>query len=405
MTATLNAHKVFKGSGNDPAYLQALDISEKAESRLRKARQQIRETLRKGMPAWSNLVLAHGLIESRFRSQIREAPSLRPRFRRQGSEVYGTLNAPAHMPPQEIDFDDGLYLPVSFISANGSNEPVLAARGYFKIVEETLRPLCEKNGWELIEKENCVRVKLDEEAHIDIPLYAIPDEQFVELTEAARALASVQSPADQGSDLRLNEHVYKNLREDQIMLARREEGWQESDPRKLEDWFNGAIAVHGSVLRRVCRYLKGWRDFQWKKGGPSSIAIMACAVEAFDRLEGVLPENRDDTAILLIAHELPSLFGGVVPNPVLPDQDLTDGWDPEKRQEYISRAADFGDRMSSALNGNFNRQIAYDHFARLFGDRIPDDWEFMILDTAEQEVQAYEPAAVQAPYVPRTISG
>ena len=110
---------------------------------------------------------------------------LRPRFRMQGSGAYHTLNDPAHKPPQEVDFDDGVFLPTSFVNGGGMVEPLLAAKGYFIVVENILAPLCEDNGWKLIAtKPTCVRVRVDNHAHIDLPLYAIPDEQFVELVEA-----------------------------------------------------------------------------------------------------------------------------------------------------------------------------------------------------------------------------
>ena len=97
-------------------------------------------------------------------------------------------------------------------------------------------------------------------------------------------------------DFELADEIYKGLLEKRIMLAHRDSGWIESDPREIENWFFGAIADHGEAVRRVCRYLKGWRDFQWMRNGPSSITLMACVVAVYDELNGTLPENRDDLA-------------------------------------------------------------------------------------------------------------
>src|SRR5205085_2773416 len=109
---------------------------------------------------------------------------------------------------------------------------------------------------------SCVRIRISDEAHIDLALYAIPDLEFGRLVEKA-ALAESTFARDEfrremQEAIALDQAVYANLRSDQIMLAHREEGWKPSDPRKLEDWFTGAVKKFGDQLRRVSRYLKGW---------------------------------------------------------------------------------------------------------------------------------------------------
>ena len=104
-------------------------------------------------------------------------------FAGRAGPAYRTLNDPAH-PPQQIDYDDGLYLPVSFLAEAGN--PVIAASGYFRIVEILLTPLCRKRGWSLDRTtKKCVRIVLDDHAHIDLPRYAIPDQEFHQLVEDA----------------------------------------------------------------------------------------------------------------------------------------------------------------------------------------------------------------------------
>ena len=94
----------------------------------------------------------------------------------QGSFAYRTLNEPAHNPPQEIDLDDGVFVPVSFLNDSGRARPALISSGYFAAVEALPAPICVLNGWKLIDdKPSCVRVELDGSAHIDLALYAIPD--------------------------------------------------------------------------------------------------------------------------------------------------------------------------------------------------------------------------------------
>lgn len=407
MRGTLNAHKVFKGTKVRLGYLKALDIDDERDRSLRGARDQIRQTLRQGLPQWEGLAEAHGLVERRHMALASQLPPLQPRFRMQGSRAYHTLNEPAHMPPQEIDFDDGMFLPTSFISGNGRVQPLLAAKGYYKIVEKTLEPLCKRNGWtQDTSKPTCVRIRLDRAAHIDLPLYAIPDEDFVHVTEDAARAKGVKGVIEAATDeIIFAEHVYKSLREDQIMLAHRDAGWIESDPRKIEDWFLNAVGEHGEVLRRVCRYHKGWRDYQWKKGGPSSLALMACVVTVFDELDGTLPGNRDDLAIQAVADRLSALLAEHILNPVLPDQHLDESWSPEDRQDFVARAANLKATLDGVLSTTYHKTLALSQLQGAFGGRIPDDELLIDIDSEERGVLAYEPAKVAAPFVPRTTSG
>ncbi len=46
-----------------------------------------------------------------------------------------------------------------------------------------------------------------------------------------------------------------------IHLAMRNGEWKKSDPEQVSKWFNDRVTEHGDQLRRVCRYLKAWRDY------------------------------------------------------------------------------------------------------------------------------------------------
>jgi (2Fe-2S) ferredoxin len=86
-----------------------------------------------------------------------------PKFRLQGSFAYHTVNDCQGSPPKHIDQDDGLFLPIGFLSANGNARPGIASKAYFKLVEDALRPLCARNGWILNPgraKDTCVRIQI-----------------------------------------------------------------------------------------------------------------------------------------------------------------------------------------------------------------------------------------------------
>lgn len=54
-----------------------------------------------------------------------------------------------------------------------------------------------------------------------------------------------------------------------------------SDPRPVKEWFVDQVETKGVQLRRVVRYIKAYRDWIWKSGGPSSILLMAAAAPLF----------------------------------------------------------------------------------------------------------------------------
>ncbi len=406
MHGTLNVHRVFRGSQTRRGYLAALGLTEDRTKSLREARDRIRRALREEMPDWNNPAKARILVERNYITLASQMPALSPKFRMQGSGVYQTLNFPAHVPPQEVDFDDGVFLPTSFVEERGSNRPVVASKGYFSMVEEILDPLCTRWGWKLdTGKSSCVRVRIDAEAHVDLALYAIPDKEFAELAEA-RALTMLGGrQAAPELDFELAEEIYKDLLGKRIMLAHRDSGWIVSDPREIESWFLDAIEDHGKVVRRVCRYLKGWRDYQWEKGGPSSIVLMACVVRVFDDLDGTLPENRDDLALQAVADRLEELFSQAIPNPVLPDQHLDGDWSVQDRLDFRARARELKARIDTVLSGTYHKNLAISELREGFGERIPNDAQLIDLEAEERRVRAYMPAAVAAPQVPRTTSG
>ena len=406
MHGTLNVHRVFKGSQTRRGYLAALGLKDDRAESLREARDRIRKRLREEMPDWNSPAKARNLVEYHYVALASRMPKLSPKFRMQGSGVYQTLNFPAHLPPQEVDFDDGVFLPTSFVNGGGSNRPVVASKGYFAMVEEILGPLCAEYGWELdTSKPSCVRVRIDAEAHVDLALYAIPDDEFTKLAEARALAITARGQGASGLDFELADEVYEGLLEKRIMLAHRDSGWIESDPREIENWFLGAIADHGEVVRRICRYLKGWRDFQWMRGGPSSIALMACVIAVYDELNGTLPENRDDLALQAVAGRLEALFSLAILNPVLPDQKLDEDWSAEERLEFKARARGLKTKIDTVLNRTFHKAVAIAELREGFGVRIPNDELLIDVESEERRVRAYTPAVVTAPAVPRTTSG
>lgn len=364
----LNAHRLFTDSSTDYDFLCNITLQKTQVNSLRAARDEIRDTLKSACSGWQKHIGSAMLFENATFAAA--SNSLRPKFRMQGSMAYNTLNKPAQIPQQQIDVDDGLFLPVSFYENGGVNTPVIAMTGIFRLVESALEPMCERRGWKLRQKATCVRVELDSQSHVDIAIYAIPDAEFSRMIESMAR----QQEADPNLLLEATElesRVYEALRDDQIMLAHREEGWKPSDPRKLEKWFQDAVNEFGPQLRRVCRYFKAWRDAEWEKCSLSSIALMKCVVDVYKR--GHEFENkRDDLAIQTVANQLPGLFGEQIENPVVDGQYLDESWTDIDRSDFIRGAEQLIRNVEAALGaGQADRVIQY--MKTGFGERIPDD--------------------------------
>jgi hypothetical protein len=384
----INAHRAFNGATTENTYLRALTIDDLERKKLRDARDDIRDAISGGFRKWSNVIDREELFESVALATTYlhdDEPTLRPKFRMQGSWSYHTLNCATFVPPQQVDLDDGLFLPISFLNRQGTAHPAIISSRYFDAVEAMIAPLCMQRGWTLVKKPSCIRVVIDTESHLDIALYAIPDDEFRVLLEKASATAATRFGASVLDEaVSFAEEIYPNIPADRIMLAHRREGWKPSDPRKLEDWFQEAVEEHGEQLRRVCRYLKGWRDYTWEECRLSSIALMACVVTAFDEASAAASENRDDRALLGTAERLPGLLSNRIPNPVVDGQFLDEGWTLTQREAFVKGAEGLLGSLARALNSS-DPEYAMDALRSSFGHHMPEDED---LFRSESEIGA-----------------
>ena len=357
-----NAHALFCGLKSMPSYLANLTVDEVERKGLMDARSNIRATLRASA---RSLIIEDKYWQegTRFKDSWRLRPdTIKLKFMTQGSFAYGTLNAPAQVPHQEIDLDDGMYVPVEFLE-NG--EPALAAKALFEFVETALTPLCNKNGWSVTQKENCVRVKLWQGAHIDIPIYSIPRAKFEQLTEA---LAKAGFSDGLFSHQRISQ--MNRLPSDQVMLARKDGSWVQSDPQQLHEWVQARKDRYGPVYLRLCRFFKGWRDFVWVKSPLSSLCIMRAVEMALNEFDGFPSNERDDELIMKVAEVLPSYFDGKITNPVLTNLYLNE-WNNDDRLVIVEAANALKSEMASALQLTGDAERVVQKLRDRFGDRIP----------------------------------
>lgn len=392
----VNAHRSFNGS-HEHAYLHQLKVPDETIDEMREARDSIRQTLRAAFHDWSRNLNQEGNDSDLVVNSPIDQESLvgTPKFRMQGSQSYYTANDPAHKPPQQIDLDDGMFLPVSFLEQGGKTHPVLVSAAYFKVVERALEPLCKANDWKLVtDRASCVRVELNNECHVDIALYAVPDQEFQTLIEKSEH-ARIEMSADNALDrLEILDEAYARLRSDQMMLAHRKNGWMPSDPRELEDWFKGAVEDFGYQVRYVSRYLKGWRDEEWESSRLSSIALMSAAVTVFGENGAHAFDGRDDLALLAVAKRLPDILGDRIPNPRVDGVYLDDGWSSEERAQFVEGARGLAGALTDALENSTSANFTIECLQSRLGDRLPNDRSLVIVEKSNASEAPSAPAVV-----------
>ncbi|MFY1664529.1 CBASS cGAMP synthase [Pseudomonas sp. Pseu.R1] len=333
-----------------PTFLKALELTSEEKQAIDAARKDIRRALREGLP-------------QALRAKGYEGEVCEPKFFIQGSWAYKTLNRPCVTPPQQSDVDDGVYLPLSIMKEEA--KPHLAIDDFFEAVQAVLAPLCGPgSGWELERKPNCMRVVVSEYAHIDLPLYAIPDDQYLLLKAA---MESFSARAMDGIAANASVQTWKKLPSDQILLAC-ERGWIKSDPLEMKEWFEREVKDKGEQLRRVVRYIKGFRDQQWDEKGPSSILLMAAACPLFE-----FELKRDDEALLTVVEGLPKALRAGVLSPIDSSVYLTDALSKSDLEAAAEKFETFAKYLSASMAASAEAKVSACGWMReMLGIRFPN---------------------------------
>lgn len=376
----LDLSKLFYTETTDDCLLTALELTDVERAYIAASKEDVRNCLRTGVPRVLKTMGYEG-----------EVP--KPRFFTQGSWAYKTLNSPAHIPPQQSDCDDGAYLPISFLK--GTRRPSVASAVFFTAAETALGDLVRENqalGWKLIrDKDTCIRIQISNTAHIDIPLYSIPDEEFVTLAKAATRSGYVSF--DEAFNARGAES-WADLPTDQVMLAHRKDDWVSSDPRPVKNWFVDQVQDKGEQLRRIVRYLKAYRDWQWEAGGPSSILLMAAATPLFTKVKG-----RDDLALLEVLKGLPDALRKGISNPVDESESLTERLSAEALEEAAEQFEKFEMNLNGAVNAS-DPASACVWLRKMFGPRFPQRTDLVRIVTVASTI-----AAIPAEAAPSELVG
>lgn len=331
-----------------------------------------------------------------------------PRFRTQGSWAYKTCVHPPFLPPQEIDWDFGVYLPVTVWEESGP--PHKMAKAYFALVEGLLTDLCRAKKWKLVPgKDTCIRVQVANWAHIDIPLYAAPEHEFVQIMEKAALAARKGSIIHDAVGLsenaeygEMSEQLWEDL--DHIVMATRSGEWKSSDPEAVARWYNDRVLEHTEQLRRVCCYLKAWRDYHWQDGGgPTSVSIMIAVAQTFEPQRG-----RDDLALEKAATHLSVAILGELRERGIDDEaeDFNNRLSPEDKTLAAQKARELANTLQQArAHAPHLKHHAIANLQKQFGDRIPGSVDLIDIDSGAEAIRATPAQRVTAPVVLATNAG
>ncbi|WP_273024262.1 CBASS cGAMP synthase [Rheinheimera sp.] len=319
------------------------------------------------------------LISNMDENQRRAFQKISPRFWTQGSFAYDTLNLP-YQRPQEMDIDDGTYLPMEIFD----EQPAIGHTLLFLLVDAALESLvAEHQGWAFEQKDTCGRIRIPSmNVHIDVPMYAVPEDKF---WKNEVALEAHKFSANQYQDHLLSESKSERdyeLDPNSVQLAIRdgEEAWRKSDPKKVKKWFDEACILVPH-LRKICRILKGWRDVQWAEKGPSSISLMAAIVDILD----THPTKSSDLhhALKVVIAQLPGRFLAGVESPDESDKHLLFPRQQDhgpREQLVIAKLRELQQVLSEAEYAN-SKAEALRTINKAFGQRVTNA-ELIVLKQA-----------------------
>ncbi len=379
----LNLSPLFFTPTDDESCMhEELDLTPERRAWIASARTDVRACLRTGIP--------RVLKEKGYTDDVPQ-----PRFFTQGSWAYKTLNAPAQS-PQQADVDDGCYLPLSFVTQ--TKRPSTATTVFFAAAEEALKSLVEERRWKLVnDKPTCIRIVIADFAHIDVPLYAIPDQEFSTLAKASMENYGYDSIMD--AVVRAERDAWTALPRDRVLLAHRECNWMPSDPRPVKEWFLGEVEAKGEQFRRVVRYLKAFRDWKWPSGGPASILLMAAAAPLFEKRD-----RRDDLALIDVVAALPARLRAGVNNPVEESESLTERLGKAGVEEAAKAFEEFEKVLRGAVDAGSPSQACV-WMRREFGPRFPNEPDRIRVVSVAATIAATPAVAGPSELVGRTKAG
>jgi hypothetical protein len=256
-------------------------------------------------------------LRDRIRKDFKEKhPGYSPKFYVQGSDK---MKTPIRTKDDICDLDDGVYF---------MREPDVTATTLQQWVKDAA------NGYTDTEPEHrkkCIRNIFTSDYEIDMPVYYKVDGK-------------------------------------EYQLAVKDNGFEDSDPKAMVDWFNARKDKNGMLVNNV-KDLKAWCDHKRNKM-PSGIAMTILAANAKAKI--VYNEREDITlrdTLKEIKKALDSKFECVVP--VTPKDDLFANYTSERKNNFLTALNELIEDADKALKEP-NQLKASKLWRKHLGERFPE---------------------------------
>ncbi len=169
-------------------------------------------------------------------------------------------------------------------------------------------------------------------------------------------------------DYEIDHPIYCKVEGQNYCLAVKNNGFQESDPKGMVDWFNEQKDEDGKLIRQV-KYLKAWCDNKRNKM-PSGLAMSILASNAKNK---IVLNNRDDITLKDILKEIKNAldvkFECIVPS--VPYDDLFSEYNEERKNSFLTTLNDFIQDAEKALREG-NQLAASKLWRKHLGGRFPE---------------------------------
>ncbi|WP_026886839.1 CBASS cGAMP synthase [Clostridium beijerinckii] len=276
------------------------------------------------------IIKGRDALRNKITSKFKEKGKSIPKFCMQGSFIMKTTVIPKE--GEEYDLDNGIY--IQGYSDDISKWPTTQTIHnwiYDGVDGHTDTPPVDKN--------TCIRVIYKADYHIDLPSYIVRDEEQEDKTIIKVAY-----------------------------LAHKTKGWIVSDPRSFTNWFREKVNDNGEQLRRLVKYLKGWKE---NKG--IDLKGIAITILVGNHFQG--EKERDDIALLStitnIIDELEDNFQCY--KPVIPtDEDLFSGASETTKTSIMNGLNTLKKKLDKAINEINNEKEAAAELRKILGDSFPE---------------------------------
>ena len=169
-------------------------------------------------------------------------------------------------------------------------------------------------------------------------------------------------------DYEIDIPVYYKVSGKEYQLAVKNNGWEDSDPKALIDWFNNNKDANGKMIKAI-KELKAWCDHKRNKM-PSGLAMTILAMNAKNK---IVLNDRDDILLTDILREikktLAQKFECIVP--VTPKDDLFADYDSTRKNNFLTNLDSFLADAEAALKEP-NQLKASRLWQKHLGTRFPD---------------------------------